>query len=83
MLVKYTVSELLSAKGSFSSIDICVDSQAVNIKYDLNLPLVRPISDYPFHPIRNQMWTNERLPFVSNQQTGELIISQSDICLME
>ena len=32
-------------------------------KIGLKLPLVRPISDYPFHPIRSQAWTNQWLPF--------------------
>ena len=52
-------------------------------KIGLKLPLVSPISDYIFHQIRSQVLTNQWLPFLSNQQTGELIISQSDICLME
>ena len=28
-------------------------------KIGLKLPLVRPISDYLFHPIRSQVWTNQ------------------------
>ena len=49
MLVKYTVSEFLSAKGSFSSIDICIFTVTRFAVYSLNLyPAEYQVALLPF-----------------------------------